>query len=248
MPPAKTLTERAEERTSPEPILEIPPGYERWIRYGANWTQLISPYMILYVVLIFAIGGVSIGSTNLGATLDLAGKSPLVFGTTVMLDGLFHVLVFVTAVTLFAALRQRWPVRASLLLVFGTWQMLMGFTKGLSSWFTFTHLGAAYVSGDELLRSTLLPVAAAEYGLRDALQWMDSLGVLAIWVSVSLLPSSAGLPRAVRWLGWIMAVAILSPDPAFLLVVLLSPPWLFLLGRWLKRLPVAAWKPLKERR
>jgi hypothetical protein len=86
-------------------------------------------------------------------------------------------------------------VRASLLLVFGTWQMLMGFTKALSSWFTFTHLGAAYVRADAALRATLLPVAAGEYGLRDALQWMDSLGVLAIWVSVSLLPSSAGLPR-----------------------------------------------------
>ena len=240
MPPAQTLAETAEDRTSPEPLLEIPPGYERWIRYGANWTQLISPYMILYVALIFLIGGASIGSADMGATLELAGKFPLVFGTTVMLDGLFHILVFVTAVTLFATLRQRWPVRASLLLVFGTWQMLMGFTKGLSSWFTFTHLGAAYVAGDSSLRATLLPVAAGEYGLRDALQWMDSLGVLAIWVSVSLLPSSAGLPRAVRWLGWIMAVAIVSPDPAFLLVVLLSPPWLFLLGRWLKRLPSAA--------
>jgi len=224
---------------SQEPTLQIPPGYERWIRYGANWTLLISPYLILYFVLIIAIGGASIGSTNIRATLELAGKSPFVFGTTVMLDGFFHVLFFPTVVTLFSALRLRWPVRASLLLVFGTWQMLMGFTKALSSWFTFTHLGAAYVSGDAALRATLLPVAAGEYGLRDALQWMDSLGVLAIWVSVSLLPSSAGLPRAVRWLGWIMALAILSPGPAFLLVVLLSLPWLLLLGRWLKRLPAA---------
>jgi hypothetical protein len=157
-----------------------------------------------------------------------------------MLDGLFLVLFFATVVTLFAALRLRWPVRASLLLVFGTWQMLMGFTKALSSWFTFTNLGAAYVKGDASLRATLLPVAGGEYGLRDALQWMDSLGVLAIWVSVSLLPSSAGLPRAVRWLGWVVAVAILSPGPAFLLVVLLSLPWLLLLGRWLKRLPASA--------
>jgi hypothetical protein len=69
---------------------------------------------------------------------------------------------------------------------------------------------------------------------------MDSLGVLAVWLSVSLLPAGAGLPRAVRWVGWVMAVAILSPGPAFLVVVLLSLPWLLLLGRWLKGLPVAA--------
>jgi hypothetical protein len=100
----------------------------------------------------------------MGSTLELAGKSPLVFGTTVMLDGLFHVLFFATIVTLFAALRLSWPVRASLLLVFGTWQMLMGFTKALSSWFTFTNLGAAYVKGDASLRATLLPVALASMG------------------------------------------------------------------------------------
>ena len=223
-----------------EPLLEIPPGYERWIRYGAHWTMLISPYLILYFAFVFAVGGASIGSSDVGATLELAGKSPLVFGAIVVLDGLFHVLFFATVVTLYAAVRSRWPVRASLLLVFGAWQMVIGFTKALSSWFTFAHLGAAYVRGDEALRATLIPVAAGEFGLRDALQWMDSLGVLAIWVSVSLLPSSAGLPRAVRWLGWIMAVAILSPDPAFLVVVLMSLPWLLLLGRWLRRLPAAA--------
>jgi hypothetical protein len=172
--------------------------------------------------------------------LRFAGESPLEFGAIVVLDGLFHVLFFVTVVTLFAALRSRWPVRGSLLLVFGAWQMVVGFTKAPSTWFTFTHLGAAYVGGEEALRETLLPVAAGELGLRDALQWMDSLGVLAVWVSVSLLPAVAGLPRAVRWLGWVMAVAILSPGPAFLAVVLLSLPWLLLLGRWLKGLPVAA--------
>jgi hypothetical protein len=162
--------------------------------------MLISPYLILYFVFVFAVGGASIGSSDVGATLELAGKSPLEFGAIVVLDGLFHVLFFATVVTLFAALRSRWPVRASLLLVFGAWQMTVGFTKALSSWFTFAHLGAAYVGGEESLRETLLPVAAGEYGLRDALQWMDSLGVLAVWLSVSLLPSGAGLPA--RCAGW----------------------------------------------
>ena len=48
-----------------------------------------------------------------------------------------------------------------------------------------------------------------------------------------------GYARAVRWLGWIMALALLLPDPSFLAVVLLSPVWAFLLGRWLVRLAPA---------
>ena len=143
-----------------DPLLEVPPGYERWIRHGAEWTMLLSPYLMLYFVLVFALGGASIGSSSVGATLQFAGSSPLEFGAIVVLDGLFHVLFFATVVTLFAALRSRWPVRASLLLVFGAWQMVVGLTKALSSWFTFTHLGAAYVGGGEALRETLLPVAA----------------------------------------------------------------------------------------
>ena len=217
-----------------ESLIEIPPGYQQAIRFGANWTMFISPYLILYFVMVIAIGGAS--SDDIGQTLEFAGKSPVAFGATVLLDGLFHVLFFVTVVTLFATIRLTWPVRASLILVCGAWQMLMGFTKALSSLMTFTQLGAAYIAGDAALRATLLPVAAGEYGLWQALQWMDSLGVMVIWLIVSLLPPGAGLPRPVRWLGWIMALAILSPDPAFLLVILLSPVWLFLLGRWLKRL------------
>ena len=27
---------------------QIPPGYERGIRFGAYWTMILSPYMILY--------------------------------------------------------------------------------------------------------------------------------------------------------------------------------------------------------
>src|SRR4051812_42849935 len=97
-----------DDRMSPQTTLEIPLGYERWIRYGANWTLLIRPYLILSFVLIFAIGGAAIGVGS-RATLELAGKSPFVFGTAVMLDGFFHVLFFPTVGTLFTALRLRWP-------------------------------------------------------------------------------------------------------------------------------------------
>ena len=222
-----------------EPAIEIPIGYLRAIRFGANWTVVTSPYLILSFIAIFALGGVPIVSGEIGPALEIAGKSPVVFGAIVMLDAVFHALFFVTAVTLFAVLRQRWPVRASLILVCGAWQMIVGLTKGLSSLFTFTPLGAAYVAGDATLRATLLPIATSQFGLRLALQAMDGFGVMAIWIIISLLASESAIPRAVRWLGWILTLALVSATPSgptFLLVALLFPVWLFLMGRWLMRL------------
>jgi hypothetical protein len=200
---------------------------------------IISPYLILFLIIVIVLGGAEDTSGDMGQRLELAGRSPVVFGIPVLLDGLFHVLFMVTAVTLFAVCRLRWPVRASLILVGGAWQMITAFTKTLSALYIFPTLGAAYVAGDAALRAMLLPIAASEDGLIQALQQMDSLGVMSIWLLVSLLPAEAALPRPVRWLGWILTLAILSPDPAFLLVLLLAPVWLFLLGRWLKRLSAA---------
>lgn len=215
------------------PIM-IPSGYERGIRFGANWTMIISTYMILYFVLIIILeGGDSSG--DLAAELTFAGTSSLAYKTIAILDGLFHALFFVTTVTLFAILRLTYPVRASLILVCGAWQMLMGFTKGLFSSFTYTSLGSAYLTADQTLRTSLLSVATAADGLHSALQWMDSFGSMFVWILVALLPPATGLPRPVRWLGWIMTLGILMPGPGFLLVVLLSPFWLFMLGRWMKR-------------
>ena len=45
--------------------------------------------------------------------------------------------------------------------------------------------------------------ATSADSLRQSLQWMDSLGVLGVWVLVALLPPAAGLPSLVGWLGWI---------------------------------------------
>ena len=204
------------------------------IRFGATWTMAISPYMILYFIMVILVGA---GDTEgIVSTLEFAGDAPLAFRATVFLDGFFHALFFVTVVTLFVVLRENFPIRASLLLVCGAWQMLFGFSKGLISAYVFPQLGEAYLAADTVLRSALIPTAGAMDGLRNALQWMDSLGVLFVWALVLLLPQSVGLSRSVRWLGWVMVVGILFPGPGFLLVILLSPPWLFLLGRWMKKL------------
>lgn len=219
---------------------QIPSGYERGIRFGANWTMAISPYLILYIILVFALNNPN-DSGNIVTTLEFAGRSPTAYKAVVLLDGLFHALSFVMVVSLYAMLREAFPIRASLIMVFGAWQMIVGYTKGLISSYVFTQLGSAYLTADANLRVTLIPMANAMEGLRNALQWMDSLGVMFVWILISLLPQSTNLPRPVRWFGWIMTFGILLPDPlpGFLLVILLSPPWLFLLGRWMKRLTFA---------
>ena len=220
---------------STESTFRVPPGYERGIRFGANWTMIISPYMILYFILIVLVGDAS-ASGDIVAELTFAGNSPIAFKAIAILDGLFHVLFFVTTIALFAILLSSFPVRASLILVCGAWQMLLGFTKGMISFFTVPQLGAAYLAADSTVRSTLMPIADALGGLHSALQWMDSYGSMFVWILVVLLPPSTNLPRSVRWLGWAMTFGILFPNPGFLLVVLLSPFWLFLLGRWMKSL------------
>jgi hypothetical protein len=105
--------------------------------------------------------------------------------------------------------------------------------------FTLTSLGTAYVASDAALRAMLIPAATAADGLRQAFHQMNSFGLAIIWIMISLLPFESGLPRAVRWLGGILALALFAPDPSFALVIVLNPIWMFLLGRWLKRLPTA---------
>lgn len=220
---------------SNESNFRIPSGYERWVRFGANWTMIISPYLILYLILTIALKYEN-DPTSALITLEFAGNSPIAYKALVLLDGLSHVLAFVTMVTLFMALRRAYPVQASLILVFGAWQMFIGFTKGLYSSHVFTQLGSMYLTGDDSLRATLVVVADAASGLRAAFEAMDTLGMMSVTILVALLPQSSGLSRSVRWLGWIIAAGLIAPAPGFLLVILFSPPWLFMLGRWMKRL------------
>jgi len=193
-----------------ESLLKVLPGYQRAIRFGAAWTMAISPYLIVYFIIVILVG--SSDTSDIASMLVIAVNSPLAFQATAFLDGLFHALFFVTTVTLFIILRETFPVRASLILVCGAWQMLFGFSKGLISAYVFPRLGLAYLAIDTTFLPALIPTAGAMDGLRNALQWMDSLGVLFVWVLV------------------------ISPDPGFLLVVLFSLPWLFILGRWMKML------------
>jgi hypothetical protein len=95
-------------------------------------------------------------------------------------------------VTLFAALRSTWPVRASLLLACGAWETIMVCTMLLHWYFTLTSLGAAYVAGDAALRATLILAATAANGLREAFHNMNSFALAIIWIIISLLPPESG--------------------------------------------------------
>src|SRR6266540_3152169 len=144
------------ESTSDDSRFRISSGYERWVRFGANWTMIISPYLILYFIMVIALGSGD-DSNNMDALLKSAGTSPTSYIAIVFLDGLFHALVFVTFVALFASLRESFPVQANLILVCGAWQMLMGFTKGLIASFVFTRLGTAYLAADGALQAAFIP-------------------------------------------------------------------------------------------
>ena len=220
-----------------EPDRVWEPNYETSIRFGANWTLLSSAYLIVVGVVLIAAGGFEMLTGEIEPWLQIAGNRPVFFAAGVLLDGLFHAVFFVTVVTLYTFMRERMPIRAILLLVFGAWQMILGLTKGFSSLLTFAALGEAYVAADPALQAVLIPVAEGQYGLRLALQIMDSFGIVGVWLLVSLLPARTGIPRSVRWLGWILtlaAVAAMPVGPSFMLVILLFPVWLFIMGRWLK--------------
>ena len=89
------------ESTSDDSRFRIPSGYERWIRFGANWTMIISPYLILYFIFVIAFGGGGDDSSNFVTLLESAGKSPTPYIAVVFLDGLLHALAIVTFVTVF---------------------------------------------------------------------------------------------------------------------------------------------------
>lgn len=46
--------------------------------------MVISPYSILYLIVIFAVGFASGTAGDMGQTLEFAGKSPVAYGTAVL--------------------------------------------------------------------------------------------------------------------------------------------------------------------
>lgn len=209
-------------------------NYQRALRFGTRWTVLTSPYLILSVVAIYLLGGLPVVMNDIPRLLEFAGTSHFVFSVIVMLDAIFHAMFFITAVTLYAIWRQTMPLCASLIIVGGAWQMVIGMTKGLTTIYTLSPLGTAYLAGNSTLQASLLPIAQSLYGLRLGLQAMDGFGVIMIWAIVSLLPVESGIPRSIRWLGWILSLALLAATPSgptFFIVAILFPVWLFLIGQ-----------------
>jgi len=151
------------------------------------------------------------------------------------------VTFFVTFVAVFAVLRRRWPVRATLIVVGAAWQLVVGFTKALTSVYIIPSLGTLYLATPLSGRGAFLPVGTLAQGLRQGLQDMDTYGVVAVWLMIALLPGATSMPRLVRWLGVVISVAILLPwDYGFPLAILLAAVWAISLGLWLKRQAVTS--------
>ncbi len=73
---------------------------------------------------------------------------------------------FVTFVAVFAVLRRRWPVRATLIVVGAAWQLVVGFTKALTSVYITTSLGALYLATPLSGKGAFLPVGTLAQGLQ----------------------------------------------------------------------------------
>jgi hypothetical protein len=212
------------------------------LRIAAIFTMAVTgPYAVLFLVALFLsvvlTGNVFFPDLTTNAGLDYAGRFPLAVLIGYIGDPLQQVAIFVSLGAVFAVLQKRWPVWAHLLLIIGSWQMVLGLTKGLTSVYMVTSLGASYLAANAADKAALLPLGGVVGGLRQGLQDMDTYGLIIAWVLIALLPKATGMPRWVRWLSLAMSVAFLLPfgPIGFFIFTLLIPFWAFLLGRWLLR-------------
>ncbi len=212
------------------------------LRIAAIFTMAVTgPYAVLFLVALFLsvvlTGNVFFPDLATNAGLDYAGRFPLAVLIGYIGDPLQQVAIFVSLGAVFAVLQKRWPVWAHLLLIIGSWQMVLGLTKGLTSVYMVTSLGASYLAANAADKAALLPLGGVVGGLRQGLQDMDTYGLIIAWVLIALLPKATGMPRWVRWLSLAMSVAFLLPfgPIGFFIFTLLIPFWAFLLGRWLLR-------------
>jgi hypothetical protein len=230
-------------------------GYGKSLSRLAEFTRWITaPWILLAIASI--IGVQILTGTEPFHPLDRTGLEHAGhFGglvtTASLLDGTNHLVFFVTWVAVFIAILRVWPVRAALVLVLGAISLAFGLAKGITTSYLATTLGAAYLA-NPTEQTSLLAAGKVADGLRAGLQDMDTYPLVAIWVLLSLLPASAGLGRAARIMGWILASALILggllqligvDNPLFLVVVLISPPYFFLLGSWLKRISRGAVVP-----
>jgi len=219
----------------------------RALRIAAFFTMAVTAfYPLLFLgtgfLLLQLTGNFPIADLSTRAGLAYAGQFPTAVMIGSLADGFSHVVFFVTFVAVFAVLRRRWPVRATLIVVGAAWQMVVGLTKALTSAYIITSLGSLYLATPLSGRGAFLPVGTLAQGLRQGLQDMDTYGVVAVWLLIALLPGATGIPRLVRWLGVVMSIAILQPwwDLGFPLALLLAAVWAILLGLWLKRQAVTS--------
>jgi hypothetical protein len=177
------------------------------------------------------------------AGLEQAGRYPSLLTIPSLVDGATHVFAFVSALTVFAVVRARWPVRSALLLVLAALQMAFGMDKAVTTSYIATSLGAAYLSANQASSAAFLPVGVAASALRTGLQEMDTYSVVAMLILLSVLPVASSLPRAVRIIGGLIAGALVVDGllglfglqtPLFFLVIVLYPAYFFILGSWLK--------------
>ena len=222
-------------------------GYSRSLSRLAAFTRWITAPWILLVIASGIAVQILTGSEPFHvlnqAGLEQAGHFGGLVATASMLDGANHLVFFVTWVAVFIAIFRMWPVRAALVLVLGAISLAFGLTKAITSSYLATTLGAAYLA-EPTEQTSLLAGGKVADGLRAGLEDMDTYPLVAIWVLLSLLPTIAGLGRATRIMGWVLASALILDgvvhlvgvdSPLFLVVVVVSPPYFFLLGSWLKR-------------
>ncbi|HEY6407087.1 MAG TPA: hypothetical protein VIY29_06450 [Ktedonobacteraceae bacterium] len=213
------------------------------LRIAAIFTMAVTgPYAILFLIALFIsvalTGNAFIPDLATSAGLEYAGRFPIAMLIGYIGDPLEAVALFVSFVAVFAALRKRRPVWANLILIIGASQMILGLTKGFTSVYMGTSLGASYLVANAAGKAILLPLGGVVGGLRQGLQDMDTYTLIFVWVFIALLPKATGMPRWVRWLGLAMSVGFLLPFDGpigFFIFTLLVPFWAFLLGRWLLR-------------
>lgn len=217
-------------------------GAVRGLRLAATFTWSVTAfYGLLFVGAIFLsialTGDVFFPDVSTSAGLTYAGQHPAALTVGYLADALDGTVFFVTLAAIFAALRNRWPVWAQLILLGAVSELLVVWAKALVSLDTIPSLGASYLTANAAGKAALLPLGGVAAGIRQGLQDLDTYPLIAAWVLIALLPKATGIPRLVRWLGVALAVAFLLPfgPIGFFIATVLRPVWAIPLGRWLKR-------------